>query len=538
MPPDTVTVAEYFDTPARAERLQLLLHLIRNADEVVFLRAPVGAGKTRFAHRLLDILGGDLATAWVRAGADRDIVEAVMDQLGVDEVELVQWPEAVLDNLTGHELLVVVDDADRLDIAAIERLASLRAAGGHVLLLGTADKALPAADWELRFVDLPAFEPAQSARFLRRMAGPGEPELGDDLVAALHSTAQGLPGPLLDGLADLRQQGTRGAAPAELVGARMQVLPWVIGAVTVVVLLSILVLQDQINPLFEPSSTERASEQVAEVPGAATGRREKIVEWHADAPVAAQPVQPTTLSAAPPVVALPELPRPPLPELVEPRPAADAAVADAQPPADALEAVVQDALAAETAVGTAVATAAVRPPEVTPPPTTDGDVPAAVTGTETAPPAAGPELAAPIAEAPVEELVTSAATPIPPPPPKVVVAPRPTVVAPRPTADAPPAKVVASGGQAWLKSRPPTHYTLQLVGAHDRASVEKFIADHNVAQPYAIFQRQLNGRPWYSLVAGDYPDRDAAVAARAKLPKGLVRGGVWPRTFESIAANL
>ena len=91
-----------------------------------------------------------------------------------------------------------------------------------------------------------------------------------------------------------------------------------------------------------------------------------------------------------------------------------------------------------------------------------------------------------------------------------------------------------SGGVAWLKSRRPGRYTLQLVGARERAAVDKFVRTHRVAQPYAVFERSLNGRPWFSLVAGDYPDRDAAIAARGRLPKSLGRSDIWPRTFGSV----
>jgi len=107
-------------------------------------------------------------------------------------------------------------------------------------------------------------------------------------------------------------------------------------------------------------------------------------------------------------------------------------------------------------------------------------------------------------------------------------------------ADALPAPVVSavpvppSDDGDWLKTRKPGNYTLQLVGARDRASIQKFIRDHRLARPYAVFARDLDGRPWYSLVAGDYPNRDAAVAARARLPAALQTAGVWPRTFASI----
>jgi DamX protein len=85
-----------------------------------------------------------------------------------------------------------------------------------------------------------------------------------------------------------------------------------------------------------------------------------------------------------------------------------------------------------------------------------------------------------------------------------------------------------------LKSRDPARFTLQLVGSRDRAAVRKFAREHAIAEPHAVFERDLKGRPWYSLVAGDYPDRAAAIAARERLPKALGRSGIWPRTFGSI----
>jgi septal ring-binding cell division protein DamX len=86
----------------------------------------------------------------------------------------------------------------------------------------------------------------------------------------------------------------------------------------------------------------------------------------------------------------------------------------------------------------------------------------------------------------------------------------------------------------WLRSRNPGHYTLQLVGARDRASIDRFVLRHAIKQPYAVFSRTLSGAPWYSLVVGDFPDRNAAVAARAALPAALAGSGIWPRTFGSI----
>lgn len=87
---------------------------------------------------------------------------------------------------------------------------------------------------------------------------------------------------------------------------------------------------------------------------------------------------------------------------------------------------------------------------------------------------------------------------------------------------------------AWLQETVPGHFTLQLVGARDKKSLTAFMAQNGVKPPYAIFARNLTGAPWYSLVAGHYRTRQAAVNARDKLPWRLKAGGVWPRTFGSI----
>ena len=134
MPPDQNPIGNYFDTPARAERLQLLLYLVRNAGEVIYLRAPPGAGKTLFAQRLFDTLSDQVAAVWVRGSQDCDVAAAAVDQLGLPPDSARHWPDAVLEGLDGQELLLIVDDADRLGLSVVESLDLLHAHGGRLLL--------------------------------------------------------------------------------------------------------------------------------------------------------------------------------------------------------------------------------------------------------------------------------------------------------------------------------------------------------------------------------------------------------------------
>lgn len=94
------------------------------------------------------------------------------------------------------------------------------------------------------------------------------------------------------------------------------------------------------------------------------------------------------------------------------------------------------------------------------------------------------------------------------------------------------------GGVAWLRAQAAKAYTLQLVGAREPAAIKKFIERHPLQGTYAVFERELSGKPWYSLVFGSYPDRDSAIVARDSLPEGLRSDDVWPRTFESIQVLL
>ena len=68
--------------------------------------------------------------------------------------------------------------------------------------------------------------------------------------------------------------------------------------------------------------------------------------------------------------------------------------------------------------------------------------------------------------------------------------------------------------------------------ADELSELAESIQEHGIIQPQIITHGEKPDQ--YSLIAGDYPDRAAAIAARERLPDGLKRSGVWPRTFGSI----
>lgn len=675
---DSHTSAAYFDTPARAERLQLLLHLIRNVGDVIYLRAPAGAGKTRFTRRLLEVVGDEAACVWLRGGIDNEVAATTASQLGLAAHDVADWPNGVIRALAGQDLLVVVDDADHLGLAAIERLATLHGAGARLLLVGHGGLAQTTRQWDVHYVDLPPFDAEHSATFLRSNAGDEASHINDDLAVFLHHAAHGRPGALLDSLEEVlvrvrRQAEQRGLRSADR-DARRPLWPWLAGGVAVVAIAAVLVFQDSINALFEappappPAVVQQPSvlssdpqpdaqpdvvagsaavaelatpdepmmpmpmppalggmEDSPQVSGAAGDSDAVVSDAVGDDPV------PGADGVTPPDISLPELSRltgaqeEAVAATSRPDTVAEGAPdADVPPADDPLTAVMRDALraaepdtvadnpvtgaaspaapesggpkagapsaalaetgpAAEDAAEAAAkaptgqrvlrviadaqpaATPVKRPvpekpvPETLPAPVSERSVVATVR------PAAAPAVPAAPAEppaegpAPVEERVAGQPAPVrdarPAPPAAAPVDDQSRTLASAPAAvgpasAAPLASVAASpapvapvspaavSGDAWLQSRSPAHFTLQLVGARDRAAVEKFIRSHQVPAPYAIFERPLSGSPWYSLVAGDYVDRTAAMAARERLPATLRSKDIWPRSFESIRKSM
>lgn len=121
----------------------------------------------------------------------------------------------------------------------------------------------------------------------------------------------------------------------------------------------------------------------------------------------------------------------------------------------------------------------------------------------------------------------------PPPPPR-----QPDPVRTEP-ARAPASPFVDQGmkREAWLMARQPERYTLQMMGSLDEASVRQFIQQANQAE-LLYFEGRHQGNPWFVVVYGDYADRDAAVAAIARLPEPLRNQRPWARSFISIQNDL
>ena len=134
--------------------------------------------------------------------------------------------------------------------------------------------------------------------------------------------------------------------------------------------------------------------------------------------------------------------------------------------------------------------------------------------------------------------------------PEVVKAP--TVVAEAPKKPTPP-KVVpskpapksstwvdkGSRREATLMAKPANHYTLQMMGSLDEASVKGFIESQTTNRAdLSYFESRYKGKPWYVVVYGDYADRDKAQAAIQNLPSALQKQRPWAKNFQSVQSDI
>lgn len=90
----------------------------------------------------------------------------------------------------------------------------------------------------------------------------------------------------------------------------------------------------------------------------------------------------------------------------------------------------------------------------------------------------------------------------------------------------------------WVRQRPSTHFSLQLLGVRDERSLLAFLKRTALPVPVAYYQTEYKGGPWWVLLQGDYPTRAAARQGIEALPASLRKAQPWPRSFSEIQAEL
>jgi len=89
-----------------------------------------------------------------------------------------------------------------------------------------------------------------------------------------------------------------------------------------------------------------------------------------------------------------------------------------------------------------------------------------------------------------------------------------------------------------LMSLDKRHFVLQVLGAASRVSVEAFVAAQENNSELYVFVTARSGKPWYTVVMGDYPSRSEAKVAIESLPSGQQVAGVWPRSVADVHSKM
>lgn len=90
--------------------------------------------------------------------------------------------------------------------------------------------------------------------------------------------------------------------------------------------------------------------------------------------------------------------------------------------------------------------------------------------------------------------------------------------------------------QAWIKKQNKQHFTLQLLGTHNKNTLPSYLKKYNLNSEAATFKTKRSGNDWFTLVYGRYNSKREAEIAASKLPKAA--GKPWIRSFASILPSL
>lgn len=92
--------------------------------------------------------------------------------------------------------------------------------------------------------------------------------------------------------------------------------------------------------------------------------------------------------------------------------------------------------------------------------------------------------------------------------------------------------------EKYIMSRNKAHYALQLAGAYKLIHLEQYFAAVQMPEQVHYFKTELNGKPWYVAVYGDFATHKAAKQAINNLPAKVQSSQPWPRSYASIQSAI
>ncbi|MDY1087198.1 AAA family ATPase [Pseudomonas aeruginosa] len=514
-----------------------LHHLARYSQLLLLVTGPLGSGKTLLRQALVASTNKDAVLSVVisaRTAADEtSLLRQVAQGLSINQASL----EAILTKvaqlaITGQDVYLMVDDAEQLQDSALEVLLLLASGTNegrlHVFLFGE-PSLLPRlevfSEGEERFhaVELQPYSEEETRDYLAQRlegAGQGIELISNDLLVDIHEQSEGWPGAINQVARDALIEAmlaNRGAARKATGGSfNLPKKHLVILAVVAIGVIAAWFMQGKSKPEApQTASTELSmnggTPAQAQQPGSGPA-----VEFNGSS----QPLPLPLVGESQPVIR---------------EPLAQAAGQGGDDEGGLPSAAVPPTVSSSAPPVTPLANNGVTPMHPVPPAPTEPTAPAA-----TPTPAQAPTPAAPVASAP-------ASKPAPAPAPAKPAASKPATTAAAKPAPAPAAKPApapaakpASGGGAgsqWYRNQSGGNFALQILGTGSEANAQAFIRQQGGGD-FRYFKKTLQGKPFYVVTYGSFPNRAAALAAVKKLPSKVQAGKPWPRTFASIQQEI
>ncbi len=88
--------------------------------------------------------------------------------------------------------------------------------------------------------------------------------------------------------------------------------------------------------------------------------------------------------------------------------------------------------------------------------------------------------------------------------------------------------------ERWIMAQRPSDYTLQIIGAGNEPALHGFVRRQEFKGDLAIFRTRREGKPWYTLIMGRFPDRARADAAAGRLLEHFPEIKPWVRPMADI----
>ncbi|RDH83455.1 MAG: hypothetical protein DIZ78_14350 [endosymbiont of Escarpia spicata] len=515
----------YFSTLELAQRQDLIRHLIENSEVVPLVRGPGGIGKSAMAAQI-QLHAPD---AWVICHLDAD--PTLQPELMLAHIArgfgLADEHPSLMDLLIDHfehlhqqgrVPVVLLDDAQLLppaslitllrlfehQVEGISQVSIVLFANTQIDLLLATPQLQAMSHHALHVIDMPVMGFEAAKAFMGYLiTAEGLPEtlvLDDDLLGRIHRETQGRIGPLGESI--LEAISTR---PVRAGGVKtgQSTFRWLLMAVSVLIVGGVLWFQDEINHLFVTgkSALPNVEERQQAIPApqeVLTLDRRTIEPAQEKAPVVEVIPEPDSESAEDQYLAEIDVKEPPIEVPVEIEQGGETID---EAPLSEEPAPQTELLSAGTDKAVESAAASEAEEEVS----------------EVAQIEAVPEQ---ITERAIESEVLPEKARLP------EVLPEPQV------------PVDPLDKNNWLLEQNPEHFTLQLIGVEQLASLRRFVKRHDLEKQAGYIRTKRKGKAWYVLLWGVYPERDAAQKAKRKLPRSLGGRDVWARTVGSLQQEL